>query len=922
MGQTLLFEVIVSQSTGVVVKLEKKNIFKLGSQVSTNGGALHSAGRRASDSHAYKPPFGHERSGLRLGGKKADAGYYHFNNNSTSSFTKKKKYFGEIIEIGKPTEFEHGIHVEYNNESGKFLGLPDVWVNAAPSDEILNTKYLNPNLVPSPGSQDISKSVNDDIGKPYNFKHEIHVYMNDNGLEGLPAEWKKILASNGTAEDASKRKTNSKAQRNSQRPTSFHSNSSQQDENEDVLLGSALNNVPTRKSSKVSLVSPVQADSNNVSRKYDKSPVNNKPHNYNFSPSNKDSVSSQSRKVVTSQKESITSFPRERPTSPTPPSRERAASPIPRDNSIVMPNPRGRATSPIPRDSMSSTIISSPRERTSSLVPPPRDHARIPKGTTTSIQLKAVPPRSNKDNKDQYRNKIAESSFGSMDILNYQNTSTTGSIRKNSDTALLLPRESVDQKHNKASSISEMPIRSPNDSPLTNENYLSQITRDNHNTLSPISQVSGDWNATSEKRRRPSANSTEKDVNGGNMTDHHISLPVLPSMENSLPITKLPRFSEGSQAFSRISPVQIEQLDVTNTIVDPDSLPPDIRHLADLLDPRDPNKIYDNLIQIAEGQSGNMYSSTQKGSSETVAIKIIPFSSDEKLKNIKEELSLMKSSQHPNIVKCIGCYHTPDSIWVVMECMEISLADIIGMHEDGPRLNEFQIARVARETLKALNYLHELRIIHRDVRSDNILINSRGDIKLADFGYSVQLTEKESHRKSIIGTPYWMAPEVIKGQPYDTKVDIWSLGISIIEMAEGNPPYMDEEPLEAIKKIAQDGVPELNNPERWSDIFKDFLAICTETDSSKRKTSAEMIQHPFMQHVSVPRDFEQMLEEFRLQEGMDVEADVEDDNDDSIEYQSMKVDHEDSKMQNFSIIDDDAFYYINSITNNWHNPDI
>ncbi|CAG8457462.1 13291_t:CDS:2 [Gigaspora rosea] len=305
----------------------------------------------------------------------------------------------------------------------------------------------------------------------------------------------------------------------------------------------------------------------------------------------------------------------------------------------------------------------------------------------------------------------------------------------------------------------------------------------------------------------------------------------------------------------------------------PEELPQEVRHLVELFNMYDPNKIYENLIPIAEGESGNMHSANKKSSQIPVAIKIIPFTSVDKLKIIKNELTIMKTSQHPNIVEYIGCHCVLDSIWVVMEFMEVSLADLIAMYPDEPRMNELQIAFVSREILKALVYLHSLQRIHRDVRSDNVLLNVRGDIKLTDFGHAVQLTDTEPHRKSFVGTPYWMAPEVIKTLPYDTKVDIWSLGVLLIEMVEGAPPYMDIPPLKAISLIAQKGLPDLSNPERWSDSLKNFIASCTETDVSKRKTAKEMLSHPFLEHVSTSSDFQQIIKEYQQLEAEREESD-------------------------------------------------
>ncbi|CAG8457442.1 13290_t:CDS:2 [Gigaspora rosea] len=173
-----------NQSSGIICSL-KLSIY---TQISTSGGALQSGERRNSDSQKCKSPV-HERSGSRNDAQPSFAGLYCHNNSSTSSLSKKKK-IDKIVEIGKPTGFEHGIHVEYNNESGKYLGLPDVWVNdIVQSDEVLNTKYLIPYLVPSPSTPEPTEVTGKKIGHPYNVKHQVHVVVNETGITGLPSNW-------------------------------------------------------------------------------------------------------------------------------------------------------------------------------------------------------------------------------------------------------------------------------------------------------------------------------------------------------------------------------------------------------------------------------------------------------------------------------------------------------------------------------------------------------------------------------------------------------------------------------------------------------------------------------------------------------------------------------------------------------------
>lgn len=286
-------------------------------------------------------------------------------------------------------------------------------------------------------------------------------------------------------------------------------------------------------------------------------------------------------------------------------------------------------------------------------------------------------------------------------------------------------------------------------------------------------------------------------------------------------------------------------------------------HIDDIADSADPNTIYTDLILIAEGESGPMYAAKHILSKKIVAIKKIPHTAKEKLSKIRNELTTMKMSRHPNVVEFIACYTTKEDIWVVMECMDVSLADIISIDPEAPRMSEEQIGRVARDILRALCRIHRLNRIHRDIRSDNILLNMRGEIKLADFGHCAQLSKTQPERNSIVGTPYWMAPEVIKGLKYTSKVDIWSLGVVLLEMSEGDPPYVEYPPLRALFLIVSNGLPAFKEPERWSDPFKEFFALCTTADPGQRPDAETLLKHPFLRSVATTEDMIELIEDTR-----------------------------------------------------------
>ncbi|KAI8077284.1 kinase-like domain-containing protein [Gilbertella persicaria] len=272
-----------------------------------------------------------------------------------------------------------------------------------------------------------------------------------------------------------------------------------------------------------------------------------------------------------------------------------------------------------------------------------------------------------------------------------------------------------------------------------------------------------------------------------------------------------------------------------------------------------------DLTLIAEGESGPMYAAKHVATTRMVAIKKILATAQDKLAKIRNELTTMKMSRHPNIVEFIACYKHQEEIWIVMEYMDISLADIISL-EDGPRMREEQMARVARDVLRALCRLHRLNRIHRDIRSDNVLLNMRGEVKLADFGHCAQLTPSQPERNSIVGTPYWMAPEVIKGQNYNAKVDIWSLGVVLIEMAEGDPPYVEYPPLRALFLIASHGLPSLQAPDQWSDNFKDFLRLCTTENEKDRPSADVLLKHAFLRSVGTAEEMVELIRRLEPEE--------------------------------------------------------
>lgn len=215
---------------------------------------------------------------------------------------------------------------------------------------------------------------------------------------------------------------------------------------------------------------------------------------------------------------------------------------------------------------------------------------------------------------------------------------------------------------------------------------------------------------------------------------------------------------------------------------------------------------------------------------------------------IVNEILLMKECHHPNIVNFIDSYLCDGALWVAMEFVDgCDLTQCIDVCHP---FAEEHIAAITKEVLEGLEHLHSKDIIHRDIKSDNVMMSMRGDIKLTDFGYGAQLTDDRNKRKTVVGTPYWMAPEVIQGAQYDMKADIWSTGVMCIEMIDGLPPYMDQAPLRALFLIVSKGLPPPRNVAFMSAEFKDFVNQCTIIDPDQRPTASILLKHPFLNKAS------------------------------------------------------------------------
>lgn len=255
-----------------------------------------------------------------------------------------------------------------------------------------------------------------------------------------------------------------------------------------------------------------------------------------------------------------------------------------------------------------------------------------------------------------------------------------------------------------------------------------------------------------------------------------------------------------------------------------------------------PSRLFRNIEKIDKGGFGDVYLARRIDDNLRVAIKVMKPTGGEQSSRVQNEINILRSCKHENIVRHFESYLVNKEVWVVMEwCDGGSLYHLLR----DTALDEPQISFICREILSGLAYLHSRNLVHRDIKSDNILLNLSGSIKIADLGECTQVKACEAQME-MVGSRYWMAPEMLRGRPYGTPIDIYSFGCVVIEMADGQPPYYDLHQLRAVFLTATRGAPPLRNQDRWSPTFLDFLSQCLQPDPAVRPTAAALLRHPFM----------------------------------------------------------------------------
>ncbi|XP_043347708.1 TRAF2 and NCK-interacting protein kinase isoform X18 [Dermochelys coriacea] len=271
---------------------------------------------------------------------------------------------------------------------------------------------------------------------------------------------------------------------------------------------------------------------------------------------------------------------------------------------------------------------------------------------------------------------------------------------------------------------------------------------------------------------------------------------------------------------------------------------------------RDPAGIFELVELVGNGTYGQVYKGRHVKTGQLAAIKVMDVTGDEE-EEIKQEINMLKKySHHRNIATYYGAFikkNPPgmdDQLWLVMEfCGAGSVTDLI-KNTKGNTLKEEWIAYICREILRGLSHLHQHKVIHRDIKGQNVLLTENAEVKLVDFGVSAQLDRTVGRRNTFIGTPYWMAPEVIAcdenpDATYDFKSDLWSLGITAIEMAEGAPPLCDMHPMRALFLIPRNPAPRLKS-KKWSKKFQSFIESCLVKNHSQRPTTEQLMKHPLI----------------------------------------------------------------------------
>ncbi|KAG0280333.1 p21 protein (Cdc42 Rac)-activated kinase [Linnemannia gamsii] len=808
------------------------------------------------------------------------AAYLHANQSSSSlaqwspgrnknTHTHAKK----IVNIGEPTDIEHGIHVEYNHERRKFMGIPDVWQNEVPTDDPLDTTCISPHLVPTTRHQPMLNSnlpsEEHKIGWPYNVQHKAHVDVDisSNGKVGLKPNNTPLSALTSSPGVV---------------PRGPDTRPSRQDQPGYSLTPKTDLTINPRRTSSL----------NPAGRNPLESPQANKhsfPTTGRPSPAPRtNSDSWDSKTMVGSVPKTPTNFgmgsvqeadetpqdysrTRNHSAGATPSEGRDAWKSSPRESAESHASSRTRtaestcSTPKIQHRPSDASETTTPTATTPSQ-PLPTQSATSVSAPTTPTPVAVSPPSSVRKPDSVPRPVRAPTDSNPLPISSY--------FKERSPTIVTIPQASK-------STIGSSPMSPPvSGSTSASPSIMTPHHLRRKSVKSMYVNIPTPTHVDAENGDRV-ADGAPPNVSGGAISreEEEKRQKLMPTLSEDLlrkyalepvgssPLAKGP---EGTVALNDSASAKEKENEAEATSIAAESISVQdwaaedkedisiieeygLQSLLSRPRPKDPYQLYGEIVKIAEGESGFLFSATETSSGQLVAIKMIAKTVTAKMKTIRNELELMKASHHDNIVAFVDCHLSSTELWMVMERMDISLADVIAInpyrgqrHPDQGLLQECHMARVAKDILEAISYLHEENRIHRDIRSDNILLDAQGRVKLADFGHSVQLTKEQPRRNSVVGTPYWMAPEVIQGWNYGTRVDVWSLGIVMREMIEGEPPYLHEPPLRAMFLIASGALPAIKHQGLASKRCQSFVEVCTSGEGEDRPSASELLSHPFL----------------------------------------------------------------------------
>ncbi|RUS73025.1 hypothetical protein EGW08_019211 [Elysia chlorotica] len=322
----------------------------------------------------------------------------------------------------------------------------------------------------------------------------------------------------------------------------------------------------------------------------------------------------------------------------------------------------------------------------------------------------------------------------------------------------------------------------------------------------------------------------------------------------------------------------------------------------------DPLLHWEILSEIGEGAFGAVYKARKKEDKTYAALKQVEIKNEEDLEDFSVEINILAECPHQNVVGLHEAFFYDNKLWMFIEICEGGALDSIMVDLEKP-LTEPIIRYVCHEMCVALAYLHDHKVIHRDIKAGNVLLTLDGDVKLADFGVSAQNTKTLQKRDTFIGTPFWMAPEVImcesfKDTPYDYKADIWSLGITLIEFAQIEPPNNDMHPMRVLIKIQKADPPTFDRPSRWSKNFNDFVKKCLVKNPEQRATAHELLEHPFIKDVKDKRALQELILEAKA-EVVEVVEDLSEEEDIMAIKRNMSADSQSVDLDNISVASDD-----------------